>query len=81
MVQEYGMEVLLQVAGAFLPLLFWRYSLKEIVTPLTFIGARGLVRHYQNGSSPTGENQILDDKHRKCKLGEYWADSLCGTSY
>ena len=81
MFQGYGMEILLQVVGAFLPLLFWRYSLKEIAIPVTFIGIRGLMGNGRMGTSTTGENQILDDKHHKCKLGEYWADSLCGTSY
>lgn len=79
--EGHSVETVVQIAGAFVPMFFWSYTLKELVLPLVFIGVRGLARHDPRGTWLTGEHHILHHKHPKCNFGEYWIDSLCGTSY
>ena len=79
--EGHSLETLGQILGAFFPLLFWSYTWKEIALPLVFIGVRGLVRHDPQGTWLTGKHHILHHKHPNCNFGEYWIDSLCGTSY
>lgn len=79
--EGHSAESLIQIVGAFFPLLFSSYSLEELAMPLMFIGIRGLARHDSHGSWLTGEHHLLHHKHSNCNFGEYWIDSLCGTSY
>jgi sterol desaturase/sphingolipid hydroxylase (fatty acid hydroxylase superfamily) len=79
--EGHTMETVVQLAGAFFPLLVWEYGPWEIAVPLAFIGIRGLLRHDPRGSWLTGDHHILHHKEPNWNYGELWIDYLCGTSY
>jgi hypothetical protein len=73
-IKQRGVQTLLEMCGAFIPLLIWSYSLKELAIPLTFIAARGLTRRDPQGTCDIGKDSTS-------KFGEYSTDSQFGTSY
>ena len=76
-IERRGAETLVQMFGAFIPLIFWSYSLKELALPLAFIAARSLTRRDPQGTCDTGK----DSTQANSKFGEYSTDSQYGTSY
>jgi len=75
------LESPLQSLGFFLPLLLWSYNTPGFFIALAILNIRGMLRHDARGIWLIGNHHLLHHEHFQWNYGEYWIDSLCGTTY
>ena len=75
------LESLIQPLGVFIPILFYPIQLIPFLTACFVIFIRGLMRHDERCVWLIGNHHLLHHCYPKYNFGEYWLDSLFGTSF
>ena len=74
-------ESLFQGIGFLFPFIIYSYSLTNLLTILTFLNIRGMLRHDERVVLLIGNHHLLHHKYHNYNFGEYWIDTICGTRY
>jgi len=75
------LETPFQGIGMFFSFLVFKYSLYDIFFILFLLNVRGLMRHDKRFIFLIGNHHLLHHKYSNCNFGEYWIDSIFGTTY
>ena len=68
-----------QGAGMFFPFVVFHYSALDVILILTFLNARGMMRHDDRFVFLVGDHHLIHHLHPQYNYGEYWLDWLGGT--
>ena len=74
-------ENILQILGAFIPLIFLDINIYLFINTCILIYFRDLLRHDYRIINIVGNHHILHHKYPKYNYGEYWLDRLFCTKY
>ena len=75
------LENIIQPLGVIIPCFIYSLNFTSLVIAFTIISIRGLLRHDNRFSWLIGNHHVLHHKNVKYNFGEYWIDSLCGTTF